>query len=178
MNRSVLLSTTIALAAILSLSACGGGPNANEPAGAVSAAMDAAESGGMAKLLDYTCAAKKNDVASLFGGGDLGSLAALGIDVNAIFDAVKMDFQDVKTSETNKSGDKATVHMTGKLAITFDETKMKDILKQMLSTAGQPADDATVSAMMAGMSGALSKTQDLDEDVNLVQEGGKWLICE
>jgi hypothetical protein len=27
------------------------------------------------------------------------------------------------------------------------------------------------------MSGQLSQSQPLDEDVNLVQENGKWLIC-
>jgi hypothetical protein len=178
MYRSFLRTATIAVVAILSLSACGGGSNTNEPAGAVSAAMDAAESGGFAKLLDYTCAAKKNDVASLFGGGDLSGLAGLGIDANAMFDAVKMDFQDVKTTETSKSGDKATVHVTGKLAISFDEAKMKDILKTVMTNAGQPADDATISAALAAMSGSLSQTQDLDEDVSVVQEGGKWLICQ
>jgi hypothetical protein len=179
MNRSFLRSATIALAAILTLSACGGaGSNTNDPAGAVSAAMDAAESGGVAKLLDYTCAAKKNDVAALFGGGDLSGLSTLGIDANAMFDAMKMDFQDVKTTETSKSGDKATVHVTGKMAITFDEAKMKDIFKQILSKSSLPVDDATLNAMMAGISGSASQTQDLDEDVNVVQEGGKWLICE
>jgi hypothetical protein len=179
MNRSFLRSATIAVAAILSLSACGGaGGNTNEPAGAVSAAMDAAESGGVAKLLDYTCAAKKNDISSLFGGGDLSGLGGLGIDTNAMFDAMKMDFQDVKTTETSKSGDKATVHVTGKMAISFDEAKMKDVFKQILSKSSLPADDATINAMMAGISGSLSQTQDIDQDINVVQEGGKWLICE
>ena len=179
MNRSILRSATIAVAAILFLSACGGaGSNANDPAGAVSAAMNAAESGGLTKLLDYTCAAKKNDVTSLFGGGDLGSLSALGIDPNAMFDAVKMDFQDIKTTETSKSGDKATVHVTGKAVISFDEAKMKDILKKVMANAGQPADDATISAALAAMSGSLTQAQDLDEDISVVQEGGKWLICQ
>jgi hypothetical protein len=179
MNRSFLRPATIVMAAVLSLSACGGGgSNTNEPAGAVSAAMDAAESGGFAKLLDYTCAAKKGDVAALFGGGDLSGLGALGIDTNALFDAVKMDFQDIKTSETSKSGDKATVHVTGKMLISFDEAKMKDVFKQILSKSSLPADDATINAMLAGMSGSLSQAQDLDEDIDVVQEGGKWLICE
>ena len=179
MNRSFLRSATIALAAILSLSACGGaGSNANEPAGAVNAAMDAAESGGLAKVLDYTCAAKKNDVSSLFGGGDLSSLAALGVDSSAMRDAVKMDFQDVKTTETSKSGDKATVHVTGKAVITFDQAKMKEILKQVMANSGQPADDATINTALTAMAGAMSQSQDLDEDVSVVQEGGKWLICQ
>jgi hypothetical protein len=179
MKSSFLRSATITLAAILSLSACGGaGSNPNEPAGAVNAAMDAAESGGLAKVPDYTCAAKKNDVSSLFGGGDLSSLAALGVDSSAMLDAVKMDFQDVKTTETSKSGDKATVHVTGKAVITFDQAKMKVILKQVMTNSGQPADDATINTALTAMAGAMSQSQDLDEDVSVVQEGGKWLICQ
>jgi hypothetical protein len=30
---------------------------------------------------------------------------------------------------------------------------------------------------MTAMSSQLTQTQALDRDVNLVQEGGKWLIC-
>lgn len=179
MNRTILRSAAIALAAILLVTACSSsGSSSNEPAGAVSAAMDAAESGGLAKVLDYTCAAKKNDAAALFGGGDLGSLAALGIDSKAMSDAVKMDFQDVKTTETSKSADKATVHVTGKMVISFDEAKMKELLKQVMANTGQPADDATINAAMAAMSSAMTQSQDLDEDVAVVQEGGKWLICQ
>ena len=178
MNRSFLRSAAIAAVAILALSACGGGGgNASEPAGTVSAAMNAAKSGGFAKLLDYTCAAQKDSVAALFGGGDVSGLSALGVDANELFNAMKMDFQDIKTAETSKTADKATVHVTGKVNISFDEGKMKEVIKKILASSGQPADDATVSAMLAGMSGSLSQSQDLDEDINLVQEGGKWVIC-
>jgi hypothetical protein len=180
MNRSTLRTTAIAVLAILSLAGCGGGAaNANEPAGAVSAALDAAESGGFAKVLDFTCAAKKNDVAGLFGGaGGLGSLGALGVDPNSILDAMKMDFQDVKTTEKSKSGNNATVHVTGKMVMTFDATKMKAVMKQILAAQGQPADDAMVDAALAGMSSQLTQTQTLDEDIDVVNEGGKWLICD
>ncbi len=106
MTRSILRSAALAIVTIVAVAGCGAAaPNLSEPAGTVSAALDAAKSGGFAKLVDYTCAAKKSDFASLFGGtgGGLGSLTALGIDANSLFDAIKVDFQDVKTTETSKT---------------------------------------------------------------------------
>jgi hypothetical protein len=181
MTRSILRSVAIAVAVIVSLAGCGAGaPNTSDPAGSVSAALDAARSGGFAKLVDYTCAAQKSNFASLFGGagsGGLGSLAALGIDANSLFDAMKVDFQDVKTTETSKTADKATVHVTGKTTITFDAAKMKEIFKKVMAANGQPVDDATIDATVSAMSGQLTQSQALDRDVNLVKEGDKWLIC-
>jgi hypothetical protein len=180
MTRSIVRSAAFAIVAIVALSACGAAaPNLSEPAGTVSAALDAAKTGGFATLVDYTCAAKKSDFASLFGGtgGGLGSLTALGIDANSLFDAIKVDFQDVKTTETSKTTDKATVHVTGKSTVTLDAAKMKEIFKKVMAANGQPADDATIDATVAAMSSQLSQSQPLDEDVNLVQENGKWLIC-
>lgn len=178
MTRSMLRSAALAAVAIVTLAGCGGGAaNVNEPAGAVSAALDAAESGGIAKVLDYTCEAKKGDASALFGG--LGSSAGVpGLDANAMLGAIKMDFQDIKATETSKSGTNATVHVTGKAAVSFDAAKMKEAFKQIMAANGQPVDDATIDAAIAGMGSSLNQTQAIDEDITMVQEGGKWLICE
>jgi hypothetical protein len=179
MTSSILRAAVLAIVAIVGVAGCGAAaPNVSEPAGTVSAAFDAAKTGGFAKLADYTCAAKKGDFASLFGtGGGLSSLAAAGVDSNSLFDAIKVDFQDLKTTETSKTADKATVHVTGKSTITFDAAKMKEIFKKVVAANGQPVDDATIDATIAAMSGSLSQSQTMDQDVNLVQESGKWLIC-
>ena len=100
-----------------------------------------------------------------------------GVPANELLDAVKVDFQDIKATETSKAGDKATVHVTGKAVTSFDPAKMKEVLKKVMAAQGQPADDATINAAMTAMSSQLTQTQALDRDVNLVQEGGKWLIC-
>ena len=73
--------TALAFALALVLGACGGGPAgaANDPTGVVSAALAAAQSGGIAKLTDFACAAHKNDIAGAFGGGNLGALTAAGV---------------------------------------------------------------------------------------------------
>lgn len=177
MGSRMLRSVVVAAVLSLGIVACAGAPAANqsEPAGAVKAAMDAAQSGGFAKLSEFACAAKKDDIAGLFGG--TGSMAGLGVDADDLFEAVKFDFKDVQTTEKSKSGDSAVVHLTGNMTITIDPAKMKALMKTMMEAQGQPVDDATLDMALAAMSSQLTQTQALDEDVPVVQEGGKWLIC-
>src|SRR5215510_1167549 len=176
-------ATVAAMAAmLLTIAACSGGPggaSADDPVGVVNAATAAAESGGFAKLADYACAAKKDDIANAFGaGGDMSALTQAGVDTNQIFDAMKIDFQDLNATETSKTDTEATVHMKGKLAITFDEAKMKEIIKKVIEAQGITATDQMVDLAMSQMAGQLSQTQDLDDDLKLVKEEGKWRICE
>jgi hypothetical protein len=179
MKSRNLGSLLVAVALALGLVACAGAPavSQSEPAGAVKAAMDAAQSGGVAKLTDFACAARKDEISGLFGTGEMGSLAALGVDANDVFDAMKMEFKDIQTTEKSKSGDSAVVHVTGSMTITLDPAKMRELMKQIMESQGQPVDDATLDAALGMMASQLSQTQPLDEDIPVVQEGGKWLIC-
>lgn len=168
------------IAVVLALGACSGTPAANtdNPAGTVSAAFSAAQSGGITKLSDFACAAHKNDIAAAFGGADLSGLSALGMKPEDITGAMAMTFENVTTKEVTKSDAAATVHVTGDMKISIDKDKFKALMKTVLAAQGAPVDDATLETMMTAMSSQLSQTQKLDEDVNVVKEDGKWLICE
>jgi hypothetical protein len=170
----------LVFAAALALGACGGGPagNANDPSGVVNAAFAAAQSGGLGKLTEFACAAHKDDIAGAFGGGDLGALAAAGIKAEDIFGAMTMSFSNITTKEVAKTDTKATVHVTGDMQINIDKEKFKTIAKTMFTAQGLPADDATINTMVDAMATQMSKTQKLDDDVEVVNEGGKWLLCE
>ena len=182
MTSRFLRSVAVAAVLIVSLVGCSGGlggGSQSDPAGAVKSAMDAAQSGGLAKLADYTCAAKKNDFASLFGGtGTTGGLGALGLTADDIAGAMKMEFKDIQTTETSKSGNNATVHVKGTMTITMDPTKMRDLMKKVMQAQGQPVDDATLNGIMTSMAGSMTTSQALDEDVAVVQENGKWVLCQ
>jgi hypothetical protein len=176
MNRRLL---GLVGAVVIAVAACGGGgPSTADPAGAVTAALDAAESGGLTKLTEFACAAQKDKIAEAFGGQSLAGLEAAGISAEELFGSMQMSFDNVKATETSRSGDKATVHVTGDMKIAFDKTKFKEILKAMMQQAGQSVDDATLELAMGAMESQLTQTQKLDEDMTVVQEGGKWLICE
>lgn len=176
-----LRTRTLALvgAVAIAVAACGGGaPNTADPAGAVTAALDAAESGGLAKLTEYACAAQKDTIAEAFGGGSLAGLEAAGLSADDVYGSMKMSFDNIKVTEKSRTGDKATVHVTGDMKIEFDKAKFKEVLKAMMEQASQPVDDATLELAMGAMEGQLSQSQAMDEDINVVQEGGKWLLCE
>jgi hypothetical protein len=50
-------------------------------------------------------------------------------------------------------------------------------VKKILEAQNITATDAMIDAALGQMSGQLSQTNDIDEDVKMVQENGKWLIC-
>ena len=180
--KTFRMRTTTALAAVvLAVAACTGSPLADTsaPVGVVNAAMAAAEAGGFTQLAEFMCEASKNDLTSAFGGGgDLGALAGAGIDPNEVFGAMKIDFQDTTVTEVSKSDSEATVHLKGKMAIAFDEAKMREVLRKILDAQGLEATDQMIDAAMSMMEGQLSQTQDIDEDMKLVNENGKWVICQ
>ena len=180
-TRTGILVTALAAAA-LAVAACSGAPgggNTNEPVGTVNAAIAAAESGGFTALTEFMCQANKDDVTSAFGGGgDLGDLGAAGIDPDQLFDAVKFDFQDHTVTEVSRSDSEATVHLKGKMAMTFDPEAMRSIVKQILEAQGVDATDQMVDIAMSAMEDQLTQTQDIDTDMKVIQENGKWVMCE
>jgi hypothetical protein len=180
MKSRILRSVAFAAVLIVSVAGCSGGPGGGgtgDPSSSVKSALEAAQSGGITKLADYACAAKKDDVENLFAGEGVGGLTELGLNADEVFDAMKMEFKDIQTTEKSRTGDAAVVHVTGNMVITVDPAKMRELMKKAMAAQGQTVDDATLDAVIASMSGSLSQTQPLDEDIQVVQEGGKWLIC-
>jgi hypothetical protein len=164
---------------VVVLAACSGaGGPTSDPAGSVKAAFDAAASGGLAKLDDFACAAQKGKLAEAFGGASgAGPLESAGVNMTDMLNAMTVKFDNVTTKESSRTDTNATVHVTGNMTITVDPVKFKPILKAMMAAQGAPVDDATIDAAMTAMSSTLSKSQPLDQDVKVVNEGGKWLIC-
>jgi hypothetical protein len=174
------LRTRLALFAILAvlIAACGGAAGGGDPASSVKSAFDAAATGGFAKLDDFACAAQKGKIAEAFGGAaGMDQLTNAGIKLDDVMNAMTIKFDNVATKETSRSDKNATVHVTGNMTVSVDPEKFKPILKQILTAQGLPADDATIDAAMTAMSSQLSKSQALDQDVKVVNENGKWLIC-
>jgi hypothetical protein len=175
-RRALALALAAALA--ISLAACGGGPaGGSDPAGSVQAAMSAVQSGGFSKMVDYICTAKKGDLTSAFGGGGLGALTAAGVKPDDFFNAMSLKFDNIATREVTKTDAAATVHVTGNMTATFDKDKMRAIMKTVLAAQGAPTDDATLDAAMGAMATQLTQTQKLDQDIQMVNENGTWLIC-
>ena len=169
----------LAFSLAVTLGACGGSPGpGSDPQGSVQAAFAAAQSGGIGKLVDFACAAHKNDITGAFGGGNLGALTAAGVKPEDLFAAMSVSFANLTTKEVSRTDAAATVHVTADMTVKIDKDKFKSIAKTMFAAQGLPADDTTINAMVDAMGTQLSSTQKLDSDVKLVNEGGKWLLCE
>lgn len=178
MHSSRIRSALLAALVVVSV-ACSGTPAANtdDPAGTVSAAFSAAKAGGITKLADFACAAHKDDIAGAFGG-DLSGLNLPGLKPEDLAGAMAVSFDNVTTKEVSKTDTEATVHVTADMKMTIDKDKFKTVMKTVMAAQGAPIDDATLDTMLTAMSAQMSQTQKLDEDVTVVKEGGKWLVCE
>ena len=176
-SRYLRCAATFALA--IALAACSGAPAgaANDPAGTVTSAFTAAQTGGLLKLDDFACAAQKGKIAQSFGGANMAGLEAAGIKPDDLMSAFTVSFENVTTKEISKTDTTAKVKVTGDMKMTFDKDKLKVIMKTMLGQQGLPTDDATIDTMLTAMAGSLTQTQKIDEEVDVVKEGDKWLIC-
>jgi major membrane immunogen (membrane-anchored lipoprotein) len=164
------LSVMVAVVLVLSmlLTACGGGAAA-DPAGVVQSLMQAMANKQMDSLPNFVCAAERDSVATQFNpASSLGS----GVDPKAALDAMTITLKDATYTKTSETGDKAVVHMKGTLTISFDMAKLTALLK----ASGQ--DDAAASQMAGLMSSMFGAGQPIDNDMNLVKENGKWLVCK
>jgi hypothetical protein len=171
------LAAFTVLAAVLA--GCGGGGSGpgGDPVGTVKNFLATISAGNYDKVADYACAAQKDavtkkfDPSAMFGGAD-----ALGMSAADIKAAIKMDFSGVTVTEKSKDATKAVVAMAGKMKITLDKDKFKEVIKKALAAAGQPTDDASINLAL-GMMDSIGGEQDATSDVALANEGGKWLIC-
>jgi hypothetical protein len=176
--KTFRLRITLLTAIVLLMAACGGAGAGSDPAGSVKAAFDAAASGGLAKLDDFACAAQKGKVLEALGGaGGAEQLTQAGVNMADLMNAMTVKFDNITTKESSRTDKEATVHVTGNASVSIDPEKFKPILKQILAAQGMPSDDNTINTALSAMSSQLTNSQALDEDVKVVNENGKWLIC-
>ncbi len=167
MRRILILGMLLVVLSACGGSGGGGGGAANGPAGdpvgAVTGFVNTIKAKAFDKLPPLVCAAQREAIV----GGITGSSAGMPA---ALMDAITFDFQNLDAKQTTLNGDAAVVHVTGKLVTTVDAAKAKDAVKQLL---GSQATDDQVNQMIA----ALGQSRDISEDVDVVKEGGSWVVC-
>ena len=170
---SVVLIAVIVMSALLS--ACGGGAAAADPTSALKDAMQAVVDKNFDKLAELTCAAKRDQVKDTFNPAT--ALGATGVDSAKILDAMTISLKDPTYTKVSEEGDKAVVQFKGAMSMKFDMTKFRAIMKDVLAAQGQTVTDAELDAGLAAISGQLEQGQALDQKIDMVKEGGKWLMC-
>jgi len=170
----------VAGAALVALLAgCGGssGPG-NDPVSTVKDFANVVASGQWDKIPDYACAASKEELKQQFDFSGAAGSAFAGMNLGDIGDAFKITFTNLQVAEKSRQGDTAVVTMSGKMKMEFDKAKMKELVRKAAAAAGQTMDDAQLEMALSMLSGLSGTEQDVNEDLTLKQEGGKWLVCE
>lgn len=174
----VLRARGMLLAAILLLiTACGGGASTSDPAGSAGAALAAVNGKPITAMADYTCAAQRVNLANGFGASGMAALQQAGVSLGDLLAAMTLNVSNVSTKEVSHTDTTATVHVTADMSVSFDQQKMRSILIQVLTAQGQVVDNAMLDQGMAMINQQVSKPQHVDRDVQMANEGGKWLIC-
>ena len=171
---SIVLIAAIVMSALLS--ACGsGGAAAADPVSALKDAMQAVVDKKFDRLAELTCADKRDQVKDTFNPAT--ALGATGVDSAKILDAMTISLKDPTYTKVSEEGDKAVVQFKGTMSMKFDLEKFKVIMKEVLSAQGQTVTDAELDAGLAMIAGQLEQGQELDQKIDMVKEGGKWLMC-
>jgi hypothetical protein len=176
MGRRALGSVLVAVALVVA--GCSSGPSGS-PTDTVKEVFRLIEAGQLDKVADLSCAASKDKAAKAFdfAGALAGSLPP-GMDAQQVAAAIRVTTSGLTITEESKTDKAASVRIKGTVTIVVDAEKFKPILKGFLEASGQTADDATIAAALAQMSGILSSDQALDTTADVISEGGSWKICE
>jgi len=161
------------------LAACGGGGRGGDPAATIQEAFRRMEAKQFDKIAELACEAKRADLAETLDFGAAMSQALPGIDAQQVLDSLSIKVANLDVKEVSRSGNEAVYHVKGDLTMTFDPEKFKPILKEVLKSQGLgDMDDATLDSFLGPMLEQAQQATAIDDDVNMVNEGGKWLICD
>ncbi len=175
MKRISVLITVLIVMGVL-LTACGGGGSGADPVSAVKSLMQAVQDKKFDTLGTLVCAAQKDALTKTFDPS--ASLAGTGIDVKAMLDAMTISTSNVQYTQKSVSGDNAVVSITGNMTIKLDRTKFKPIMQQILKAQGQDVTDDQLNTFMDAAASSFETGQDLSQDMVVVKENGKWVVCK
>jgi hypothetical protein len=179
--RSSRIGRLIAGAVLVALLAgCGSssGPG-SDPVGTVKGLMDAVQAGQWDKLPDYACAAQKDEITSQFENlGSAAGSALGGLGLSDIGDALKISYANLEVKEKSRDGDTAVVTVSGKIKMDFNKDKLKELVKKAAAAQGQAITDEQIDMALGMLSGLGGMEQDMNQDMTVVNEGGKWLVCQ
>jgi hypothetical protein len=163
----------------LILAACGGGAG-SDPVATIQEIFKLVESKQFARIADFACAASKDEATETFDfSRAMTDSLGEGVDPQKILEAMSFKAANMEYIEVSRSADAAVVHVKGRLEIAVDANKFKAIVVDILKAQGLGELDPAV--LEQATSGILAQFegfgQDLDVDMNLVNESGRWLIC-
>ena len=86
----------------------------------------------------------------------------------------------IRFNKSTRREKKAVVRAQGRLEITVNAEKFKELVRELLKAEGleDVSDEMLEQAMGPTMAQFESMGQDIDENFGLIKEDGQWVICE
>ena len=171
---------TLILALVLVLAACSpAAPAADSPGAVVQVALGKLAAKDVEGLRPLACAGQEDRIGEQLGLAGMGAGAELipGIDSQALLDAITLDVSKVKFGDPAIDGDVATVPVTGSAKVTFDEVRMRPLVKAILEQRGTPMSDDQLDSLLKTLA-TYGQDVPIDESIRLVRESGAWKICQ
>jgi hypothetical protein len=177
-GRRRLGAVAVALVLAGAVAACSGAADTGSPKGVMEQALKAVGDKDTDALVALACDAQKDTVKEQFNfAGGLTDSLGVEVDPDKILDAIEIDTSKVTVTETNVSGDKATVTLAGSMGMVIDKEAFKAVIREVAQQQGTPVDDATLENLLT-MMGSFSQDIPMNQTVDLVRENGAWKICE
>jgi hypothetical protein len=159
------------------LSACGGGGDGNGPTAVVENVVDAMQTMDVEKASEYFCEEKKSEITAGLEQG-FAELEAMGLNVDELLEAFKLEMKDMKYEEKSQEGDEAVVHVSGTMSLAFDAEKLREFLKKAMAATGQEVGDDELDFVVNMFQSMAGQEAPVDGDVNLIKEDGDWVVCD
>jgi len=102
----------------------------------------------------------------------------VGIDPQDLLDAFSFNFGELSYEETMRDESTARVRIYGPMWMEVDGEKLASFLKNAAIAQGRPVNEEEVSVLVALFSAMAGQETPVESDVQLVKEGGKWLVCD
>ena len=171
-TRLAILSVTAIV-----LAACGGGAG-GDPTATVREVFKRLEAKQFDQLTELACADKKEEFTERFDFSGQMAAALPGVEAQKVLDAIAVKVTGLEVKEVSRSGNAAVVHVSGELQLQFDAAKFKEILREVLKAQGLgEVDDAMLDQFVGPALAEFEQATELNADVDMVNEGGQWLIC-
>ena len=154
-------------------------PSADDPVASVNAALDTLITKQFDRMGDFACAEHRATIAARYDlGATLSAGLPDGVDPALLIDALTLVVTDRVVSLAGNDGQTATVSVAGSLVTTLDQAAARPFAAAVLEAMGQDSSDASVDAVLPGLVTQMEGTSDLADDLLMVLEDGRWLICE
>lgn len=169
----------LVVVALLAVACSPAAPAADSPGAVVQTALGKLAAKDIDGLRSLACAGQEDRISEQLGLAGMGAGAELipGVDTQALLDAVTLDVSGVKLGDPALDGDVATVGVSGSAKVTFDEVRMRPLVKAVLEQRGTPMNDEQLDALLKTLA-TYGQDVPVDESIRLVRENGAWKICQ